>query len=595
MDKAERTAKQVFQLILIKPSHYDDDGYVIQWKRSYMPSNTLAALYGLAQDCAERQVLGGDVEIRITAYDETNRRIKVDRIVKELRSAGGSGLVCLVGVQSNQYPRAVDLATEFHANGVQVCIGGFHVSGSLAMLPGVPAELQSAMDAGISLFAGELEENRFDELLRAAQQKALRPLYNYMADLPAIGGEPSPFLPASVVTRVSANRTSFDAGRGCPYLCSFCTIINVQGRKSRSRTPDDVERIVRANAAQGIRSFFITDDNFARNENWEAIFDRLIEIRERGELTTHLFIQVDTMCHKIPRFIEKAQRAGVKRVFIGFESINPETLRKARKGQNRITQYRALFQAWHNAGVLIYAGYIIGFPDDTPETIERDIGIIQRELPVDMLEFFILTPLPGSQDHKELFEAGVPMDPDFNNYDTEHVITAHPNMSAEKLKQMYYRAWDLYYSPEHIATMMRRAKSWCGKPERIMRKALAFYACIRIEKLHPLEGGILRRKYRRDRRPGMPLENPLIFYPRYVAGTLAKFAHLMWIILQFKRALRAVEKGASEQAADIAMQPVAADELDDFDLYTATEAAQISVDKIRRKRAASAVSAQRAV
>jgi tRNA A37 methylthiotransferase MiaB len=595
MDKIKRATKKVFQLILIKPSHYDDDGYVIQWVRSYMPSNTLATLYGLAQDCAERQVLGDDVEIRITAYDETNRRIRVDRIVKELHKSGGSGLVCLVGVQSNQYPRAVDLAKAFHDRNIQVCIGGFHVSGSLAMLPGVPAELQSAMNAGISLFAGELEEKRFDELLRAAQQRTLRPLYNYMSELPAIEGEPSPFLPASVVTRVTADRTSFDAGRGCPYLCSFCTIINVQGRKSRSRTADDVERIVRANAAQGIRSFFITDDNFARNQNWEAIFDRLIEIRERGELTTHLFIQVDTMCHKIPRFIEKAQRAGVKRVFIGFESINPETLKKARKGQNRITQYRALFQAWHNAGVLIFAGYIIGFPDDTPETIVRDIGIIQRELPVDMLEFFILTPLPGSQDHKELFEARVPMDPDLNNYDTEHVVTAHRNMSAEKLEQMYYKAWDLYYSPEHIATMMRRAKSWCGKPERIMRKALAFYACIKIEKLHPLEGGVLRRKYRRDRRPGMPRENPLTFYPQYFAGMLTKFAHLVWITLQFKRALRAVQKGSSGETDDIAMQPVSADDLDDFDLYTATEAAQISVDKIRRKRVAGSVSTQRAV
>jgi len=74
--------------------------------------------------------------------------------------------------------------------------------------------------------------------------------------------------------------TSFDAGRGCPYQCSFCTIINVQGRKSRRRSPDDVEKIVRANIAQGARSFFITDDNFARNKDWEAILDRLIYLRE---------------------------------------------------------------------------------------------------------------------------------------------------------------------------------------------------------------------------------------------------------------------------------------------------------------------------
>ena len=74
--------------------------------------------------------------------------------------------------------------------------------------------------------------------------------------------------------------SSFDAGRGCPFQCSFCTIINVQGRKSRRRSPDDVERILRQNWEQGINRFFITDDNFARNKDWEPIFDRIIEIRE---------------------------------------------------------------------------------------------------------------------------------------------------------------------------------------------------------------------------------------------------------------------------------------------------------------------------
>ena len=96
-------------------------------------------------------------------------------------------------------------------------------------------------------------------------------------------------------------RTSFDAGRGCPFLCSFCTIINVQGRKSRSRSADDVERLVRANLAQGVHNFFITDDNLARNQNWEPIFDRLIAMREEEGLDIKIVAQVDTDAHKHPR------------------------------------------------------------------------------------------------------------------------------------------------------------------------------------------------------------------------------------------------------------------------------------------------------
>ena len=102
--------------------------------------------------------------------------------------------------------------------------------------------------------------------------------------MPEMAAATLPILPRQVVTRVAGHYTSFDAGRGCPFQCSFCTIINVQGRKSRYRTPDDVEAIVRANAAQGITRFFVTDDNFARNRNWEPILDRLIELREQRRL-----------------------------------------------------------------------------------------------------------------------------------------------------------------------------------------------------------------------------------------------------------------------------------------------------------------------
>src|SRR5499426_1993566 len=177
--------KQPFSLYLIKPSHYDDDGYVIQWARSSIPANTLAALNGLALDCAERRILGDDVELRVTSWDETNTRIRPNRIVRMIRASGGRGLVALVGVQSNQFPRAIDIARPLRAAGIPVCIGGFHVSGCLAMLPEIPPELQEAMDLGITLFAGEAE-GRLEDILRAAYRNELKPLYNFMKDLPGL-------------------------------------------------------------------------------------------------------------------------------------------------------------------------------------------------------------------------------------------------------------------------------------------------------------------------------------------------------------------------------------------------------------------------
>ena len=103
-------------------------------------------------------------------------------------------------------------------------------------------------------------------MLRDAWNGKLKPLYNYMDKLPSLEGEPPPILPRKHVRRTSGSLSSIDLGRGCPYQCSFCTIINVQGRKSRFRSPDDLEQIIRENYAQGIKRFFITDDNFARNK-----------------------------------------------------------------------------------------------------------------------------------------------------------------------------------------------------------------------------------------------------------------------------------------------------------------------------------------
>jgi radical SAM superfamily enzyme YgiQ (UPF0313 family) len=447
------------------------------------------------------------------------------------------------------------------------------------MIKEIPMDLREAMDLGISLFAGELE-GRLEGLLQDLMGDGLKPLYNYLADLPDMIGTPTPILPADRVRLTMGRRASFDAGRGCPYQCSFCTIINVQGRKSRHRTADDVEALVRANWAQGIKNFFITDDNFARNANWESIFDRIIALRGEG-LALQLVIQVDTQSHRIPHFIEKAGQAGVTRAFLGLENINPESLKTAQKGQNKITDYRAMFQAWHAARVLTYAGYILGFPEDTPETIRRDLAIIQRELPVDILEFFILTPLPGSKDHQRLAEAGVAMDPDMNNYDTQHVVTAHQRMTKAEWEGIFREAWDLYYSPEHVATVLRRCRVWGYDPRHMMGKLFAFHAPMIFEGLHPLEGGLIRIKRRRDRRPGLPIESPMTFYPKLAYEFVRKYAGAYVMHRRYKRILNRVLAEPAGAYTDAAMAPVEQEEEGRLELFTATAAARQFVDKRR--------------
>jgi radical SAM superfamily enzyme YgiQ (UPF0313 family) len=556
-------AGRTFKVILIKPSHYDADGYVIQWWRSLVPSNSLASMYGLMAECAAAKSLGDDVDIDIEAYDECNTVIDVKGAIRKIGSAK-SGFVGLVGVQSNQFPRALDIARELRAAGVTVVIGGFHVSGCLSMLPEMPDDLKAALDLGVILFAGE-GEGRVAALLREIDSGKTRPIYNYLSDMPEMAAATLPILPRWAVTRVAGHYTSFDAGRGCPFQCSFCTIINVQGRKSRYRTPDDVEAIVRANAAQGITRFFVTDDNFARNKNWEPILDRLIELREQHDFNIKLLLQVDTLCHRIPNFIPKAARAGCTAVFIGLENINPESLMGTKKRQNKIWEYRDMLQAWKKAKVMTYAGYILGFPTDTPESIARDIEIIKKELPIDILEFFFLTPLPGSEDHKKLLMRGVPMDPDMNKYDLEHACTAHPLMAQEAWERVYMDAWQQYYTDEHMEKVMRRAVVAGISRRKLLDSLVLFSGAARIEGVHPLQFGYVRRKVRTQRRHGMPIINPLVFYPWRVYGALRVAGQWLRRMLRYRRILkRVVADPATYTYFDEAMQPVTGDSPDHF-------------------------------
>ena len=571
--------KRKFSLVLIKPSHYDEDGYVIQWYRSAIPSNSLACLYGLALECREQKALGADVDLVIHAFDETNTVIYTDKIVSLIESAD-DGMVMLVGVQSNQFPRALDIARPLRAENIKVAIGGFHVSGTMSMLKDRDPDVQKAIDMGVTVFAGEAE-GRLGQVLKDAYYDDLQPVYNFMHDLPNIEDVATPLLPAERVYLTAGATTSFDAGRGCPFTCSFCTIINVQGRKSRRRSPDDIERIIRANVAQGLHSFFITDDNFARNKDWESILDRLIQLRENERLKISFIIQVDTLCHKLPSFIEKSKRAGVKRVFIGLENINPDSLLGAKKRQNKITDYRQMLLAWKSAGIVTYCGYILGFPGDTRESIIHDIEVIKRELPVDLLEFFYLTPLPGSEDHKNLHEAGIAMDPDLNKYDLNHAVTGHPKMSKEEWERTYSDAWKTYYTDEHVETLLRRAIATGTSPGKTMFFVVWFNGCINIEKIHPLEGGFFRRKARKNRRSGLPIENVLVFYPKYFIETLVK--QFRWISLYTRMRLiyRKVRRDPKRfEYMDIALEPVTEHE-EERDLFQ-SDAAKSYLDKVHR-------------
>ena len=542
-----------FHVVLIKPSKYDEDGYVISWFRGVLVSNSMAMMNALTEQAEHDKVLGPDVEIITHFYDETVRRIPVKRLVREVQSGVDRAVVCMVGVQTNQFTRAVDLGKEFIACGLNVMVGGFHVSGSIQMLPRVPDEIQEGIDAGITMVAGEVE-NRWSELLKDAYNNSLKPLYNFLNDQPSLEGAVVPFTSKENLSfNGDSRQTSFDAGRGCPFKCSFCTIINVQGNAMRGRTPDDIEALIKRNQAQDMRGFFITDDNFARHPRWEEIVDRIISLKKKKRVT--LMIQTDTMSYRIPRFVDKLARAGCRRIFIGMESVNPDNLKACGKPQNRIHEYRTMLQAWRDASVVTHAGYIIGFPGDTYDSIMRDVERLKQELPIEFVVFFMMTPLPGSQDHLDNYLKGVPMAKEMNDYDTTRPCAEHPRMSRDELMRAYRDAWKSFYSREHVETILKRRKD--RRQKNVARDMIWFRSAVFVEGLHPFLFGIFRIKGRKRRSPKFPTESIPVYYCRRTWDIASWTIRMLIIFIEVKYLSFKANRGRNNDYMDITITPEA--------------------------------------
>ncbi|MBV8912385.1 MAG: hypothetical protein JOZ05_04995, partial [Acetobacteraceae bacterium] len=229
-------------------------------------------------------------------------------------------------------------------------------------------------------------------------------------------------------------------------------------------------------------------------------------------------------------------------------------------------------------------GFIMGLPGDTPETIRRDIEIIQKELPVDILEFTMLTPLPGSEDHQKLYEKGVWMDPDLNKYDLETVTVEHPKMSREVWQQTYQDMWSWYYTDEHVERMMRRNAAYGIKAVKIWRSVLQVYGASHFEGVHPQQCGYLRRKDRNERRPELPRVPAVLFYPQYVWETLVKYGRFVRYGWKLHRIRRRVERDGTARAyKDLAITPVIDAETESLEMFELNDASRAAVEKARRQ------------
>jgi radical SAM superfamily enzyme YgiQ (UPF0313 family) len=529
---------RVVRVYFIKPSRYDDGGYVQHYRWGVQPNNTLTVLAALNDSFNKHHARRCNVYLETIIWDEICDGAigpeTVQAIKDKAKADGVELLIGIAGVQSNQYPRGRDLALQFVAQGLPTIMGGFHVSG-------YPPSREFLHSCGVSTAVGEAE-NFWHQIIDDFLSGQLKPNYSVTDGIraktgtddilvPMITDAQLPLIDDRYLTRFfNDTQTTLDTSRGCPFTCSYCSVKNVMGRTMRSRDPRSVVQWVRdAALIHGIDSLFLVDDDFFRSPRWEEILTGIADIRRQfPKLEFMMQVDVDASCYadvaegekpgakhsRSRRFVDLAARAGCYQAFVGIESINPDNLNHATKHQNTddrnhrvafeasrarvIHKYQRVVDNWHRAGISVHAGYMLGFPFDGPDC-GRIAAKALRQIGFDIVSFFIMTPLPGTEDQIRYVKDDQISDWDFNNLDSQHVTLRHDKMDKERWMQAYAQAFKSFYSPWRLLQTIFSVAGGRGlsaAARRSVVRQFIYYFFSYHQGRHPMVGGVweIRRR-----------------------------------------------------------------------------------------------------
>jgi len=545
---------RTIRIYFIKPSRYDEEGYVQYFRYGVQPNNTLTVLTALNEAFNKRYAAARNVRLETVIWDETCDGIvspeTITAIKEKAREDGVELLMGLAGVQSNQYPRGRDLALQFIAEGLPTMMGGFHVSG-------FHDSCRFLNECGITTVVGEAENiwgDIVEDFLRGDLQKHYTVTQGIRAKtgqddiiVPLITDSLLPVLDDRYLTRFfNDSMTTLDTSRGCPFTCSYCSVKNVMGRTMRSREPDSVVSWVRdACRNHGIESLFLVDDDFFRSPRWEEILTGLVEVKkEYPKLSFMMQVDVDASCYaniadgetetakhrRSRKFTELAAAAGCYQAFVGIESLNPDNLNFATKYQNTddrqhkwkieaarahvIDKYKRVVDNWHKVGVSVHAGYMLGFPFDGPDC-GRVAAATLKKIGFDIVSFFIMTPLPGTEDQVRFTKEGSIIDWDFNQLDSQHVTLKHDKLDTESWLGAYRDAFKGFYSiPRLLHTIFTvcAGRNLDAESRRAVLRQFTYYFFSYRQGRHPMVGGIWPIRRRDVRRAAVTDDDARRFY-----------------------------------------------------------------------------------
>lgn len=419
------TAVKLLRIVILKPSKYAADGSVERFRWGFMPNSTVPHIRSMTPDRV------GDIACQAHAIDES---VQMDLEYLNLLdpSPGVRVLLALVGVQSHQLHRALDLAAYARERGAFSVIGGPHP---------MTCDTSALQNRGVSFALCEAELV-WPEILAHAVAGELHPVYGGESRWQQRLESPALIPPSRRdLARYAVPMMGIYPARGCPYSCNFCSVVQIAGHRVRSQPIETTLASLAAARTAGVRFIMFTSDNFNKYPEVTSLLTAMVE--EKIQLP--FFVQCDAQIHRQPELVELLARAGCFQMFVGAESFDTETLRAAHKFHNTPEKYKEIVRLCRQHGITSHFSNILGFPTDTEAGILNHLRTL-RALAPDVASFYILTPIPGTDQYEEFRRDGRVTERNLDRFDGACVTWQHPKLSAGELTRLLYRCYREFYA-----------------------------------------------------------------------------------------------------------------------------------------------------
>jgi radical SAM superfamily enzyme YgiQ (UPF0313 family) len=241
--------------------------------------------------------------------------------------------------------------------------------------------------------------------------------------------------------------------RGCPFNCNFCSVTKMFGKKFRYRSADNIIKEIRQYDPKKHVIFFY-DDNFTANKKrTKALLKKMIDLKLGFNWST----QVRCDVAKDSELLDLMKKAGCTTLYIGFESIDPDSLKEMQK-QQTVSEIIYAIKEIQKRKIHIHGMFVLGFDNDTPKKAKATVDFAIKNK-IDTVQFLILTPLPGTELYKRIIKENRILDYKWDTYDAHHVKFKPQHYSAWELQMAQIIAHTRFYAPYRVIARLLRGRT----------------------------------------------------------------------------------------------------------------------------------------